>query len=72
MPAAILTIVACLHGADCRMLQPAQDAMSLTECMATSQASAATWAAAHPEWRVTGVQCSGVRVEPMVDDHARD
>jgi len=56
---AIFVILACINGTDCRTLQPPQDPAPLMECLATSQAQAAKWQAAHPQWVVRGVRCSG-------------
>lgn len=55
---AVLMLHACdIHG--CGDIIPPQDDASLPQCMATSQAVAAAWAAAHPEWSVRSIWCSG-------------
>ena len=45
----------------CRWVPPAQDRMSLMECLTESQASAAKWANEHPNWVVAKTRCQGTR-----------
>lgn len=55
---AVLMLHACnIEG--CGDIIPPQADASLPACLSTSQAVAAAWASAHPEWTVRSIWCSG-------------